>query len=715
MRDITLRPAIESDKNYFISLLRTKQIYLKEITKNVLFFEISNPNKQEIKQLFENNGGNQFFNINYQVKNLPGTEDFLNRVSYDNSYNYFFQSYEEIAKQFGEQELPELYSIISRNIEDELIKVQSRQYFVDFISKFDEANSKKESKEIVTYISSDILEKESGLRNSFPYYNHIKINTIDKNNKFARKMKSSNLLDSLCEMILNNAGPSSYTTVKTEIDSKFVLQNYQLQGIQGGKLDKNVTEKLYKFDVSDDFETFYKKVTNSSDSNSYTKIETKTPKRGINPFSVIKLKNEFEKMKDSSVLDLLGQKDADVIMYEVRKIKEGKWISTYYLPNYKNEINFYDTQVVEDVEYKYEIYAFSLIKGMSLLVDNVLQVNSEEFQASYIANSDLYFLRVPWDNTELIENEIQSLYLKNAPPLTPEFNIVPDERKADSVRIMLKKRDGTEILTPQTIDNKEKAAIDKYKKIYNFNDFGYKVKYQADDSGTIFEVYRMTEPPQSYSDFSPTAISRIYQESEETFIDDIQPNMDYFYCARMSDINGNFSNPTKIWKIKVESNEGQLPVFVKDIYEFPKQSGIKERSFQKYVMIKPNPKQERLQDTENFDSAFEYGNPKMGKVFGKQYRVEITSKHTGKKVDVILEVKTPIIHKELYVLPKVGTNIDGSLGFDFSEKYPLGNSVENQVNPKKEINRPPIKISLGDEVKEAYDPGPIKFPIIPAK
>jgi len=722
MRDITLRPLLQDKKNIFSSFLLSNSIQAKEIKQSEIIFDISVPNTTTVLDKIEQNGENQFFAINYQIKNLPGTEDFLNRISYDNSYNYFFQTYEEIGKEFGEQELPELYSIIARNDFKELIKVQSRQYFIDFINNFDKNNSKKEIKEVMTYIDSDVLDSESGLRNSFPYYNHIRINTIDKNRKFAKRISTVHLLDEVCKLILNNFmvwdASQSDKVVPTKISSKFVLQSYQSKGMQNGELDKESISNLFKFDIEEDFDKFYKKIIKNPESKDYTQVSKKTRgKSFINPFSIIKIKNELEKSKDSTILDLYNTKDADVVMYEIKKFREGKFVSNYFIPAHKEQIDFYDTQIVEDVEYHYEISAFCLISGLNLFVNNIKKENivSKSYRADYTVTPDFYFLRIPWDNTEKIESEIQKLYLKNAPPLSPELDIIPNERKSDSVRINLKKRDGTEVLVPQIIDSKEKAAVEKYKKIYNFNDFKYKVKYQADDSGTIFEVYKTTEPPEKYSDFSPTEISRIYQDTNESFLDDVQPNRTYYYCARMTDINGNLSNPTKIWKIKIESNEGQLPVLVKDIYEFPKQIIKTERSFQKYVMIKPTSEQERLNNIESIDSASDYINPQMGSVFGKQYRVEVTSKHTGKKIDVILQIKTPMVRNEINPLPKTETNTEGSEIFDYGGKHPVGKVSGNKNNKKEEVLSTLPKISLNDDAKEAYDPGPIKFPIIPAK
>lgn len=724
MRDITLKPAIQNDKNIFISSFQDKQVYLKEIKNKKLVFEIDSQNESVLVEKMENNGGNQFFNINYQIKNLEGTEDFLNRISYDSSYNYFFNEYEEIGKTFGEQELPELYSIISENDSKKIIEIQSRQFFIDFVRDFDTENSKKENKETFLYIDSKILESEISLRHSFPYYNHIKINTINKNCLFSKILTKNSLLDQMCKVILNDflflKGKNE--RVLTQINSKFAYQSYQNMGIFNGLGDKNSNANLYKFDIEDDFKQFYKKISDSvTNQELYTNISKDKRKSTLNPISLIKLKNEFEKVKDSTILDLLGQKDADVIMYEVQKYRDGVYKSSYFIPAYKNEINFYDTQVLEDAEYQYKIYAFTLIRGLNFLIYNInkKEINSE-YEASYFLTPDLYFLRVPWDNTELVEDYPIKLYLKNSPPLAPEISFFSNERNSNSIRINLKKRDGTEILIPQIIDSVDKTTIEKYKKINDPIFFTYKVKYQADDSGTLFEVYRLDTQPEKYLDFSPTAATRIYSGENDSFIDEIFPNKTYYYCARMKDLSDNLSNPTEVWKIRIDTLEGQLPIFTKSVYEFGEVREPKEKSFQKYIMIKPTPNQERLQNTEQYSSAFEYDKLQVGKVFGKKFRVEITSKQTGKKIDVILQIKAPIVNQEVEKFD-FGNKIKDILNFDKNNtiKKDDENSVANPdkvlKKTKKKTKEIITKISLNDNEKEAYDPGPIKFPIIPAK
>jgi hypothetical protein len=122
-------------------------------------------------------------------------------------------------------------------------------------------------------------------------------------------------------------------------------------------------------------------------------------------------------------------------------------------------------------------------------------------------------------------------------------------------------------------------------------------------------------------------------------VDIIAPNRKYYYMMRQVDVHGNFSNPTPVFEVEMVDQQGTIYPLIKE-YRFkdpvPKTN---KKYFNKYIKIAPTVQQVLINNTK-IESAFDAANGavQLGaadiNIWGKKYKVRITSNTTGKSADL---------------------------------------------------------------------------------
>ena len=122
-----------------------------------------------------------------------------------------------------------------------------------------------------------------------------------------------------------------------------------------------------------------------------------------------------------------------------------------------------------------------------------------------------------------------------------------------------------------------------------------------------------------------------------SFVDNVDPNSKYWYIFRVIDMHGNISNPTEVLQVElVDTGNSIFPVI--EQYLFPKPEISYAKPGQRYLKISPSSVQTRkAASVEGVESFLE--RPKLGfnareSIWGQKYKLRITSKLSGKKVDV---------------------------------------------------------------------------------
>lgn len=617
-----------------------------------------------------------FFNINWQVKNLNQEFGNINSVNIQPYYNFYEQEYEKTIKGLeNENRLPSVYafagssgdSVIFRtysgSLDDNRVKkdLTSGQYFDDLVEKFDSVefltnimgmfSTEKFNR---TLISKAVLEKTLNLENSFPAYNKIEILCNDSYVDMARKLESLDILDDLSRYIVNN----QYNDLpKDVISCTLDSTRTDLAGVPISTYEnKKISFGALKHDFSENVGQFLNKLLTDKKTSDYSYFSEKQTGDTWNIQKVLTLKKLLDSNFKTETSDISGnrQEDCNVVLFEIEKYslqEDGslKQLQSFFvLPN--KQVDFYDTQVIEGKKYVYQIYAHVLQSNIKYKLIDKKTAKGDIYKIAS-STSGVAIVRIPWYNTPETKafEQYEFVCVKNKPPLSPDISITSFDRTDNKVLINLHNRQGTEITTPIFLSGDErKKFMDLYDIKYN-NIFDAVMKvngvveYVSDDYYGAVETYRIDKEPTSYEDFSPTNKTRVNQSwiaANNHFVDTIQPNKKYYYCSRVKDIHGNISNPSIILQVQIISSDDSLPLLVVNPYEFKDKELKKEKSFMKYVMIRLAQNQYEIQNLNEINSGKEK-QPRLGSIFGKKFIVEVTSKKTGKKIDLVVNVNVP--------------------------------------------------------------------------
>ena len=189
---------------------------------------------------------------------------------------------------------------------------------------------------------------------------------------------------------------------------------------------------------------------------------------------------------------------------------------------------------------------------------------------------------------------------------------------------------------------------------------GTPLLFKSDDIPAFFQVYRLDKPPESYTDFAgnkrasvSTLIShpdKTMRTTSNTYLEALQPNIKYYYTFRTEDFHGNVSNPTVVYEIELVDDAGSVYPIVRT-YEFPITSDkVSSKTMKKMMQIIPKFEQvtanleENIIDTAegipwedpNDPPEIRLGSPTLAgeQVWDKRFKIRLTSKKTGKKIDL---------------------------------------------------------------------------------
>jgi len=173
--------------------------------------------------------------------------------------------------------------------------------------------------------------------------------------------------------------------------------------------------------------------------------------------------------------------------------------------------------------------------------------------------------------------------------------------------------------------------------------------FKNDDQCLEFEVFRLsgTSKPTSWADFAGLKqLTPRFGATSTTFVDQLVPNVKYYYAFRATDVHGHTSLPSSVYEVELrkdQTNNGS-PYLVQSVCRFPEknvEAATKKATFKRLFQIKPSLLQTQvpnlIEDRYTFQKWKNSGK-KLGisnnEIWGKTVLYRIKSKATGKMVEV---------------------------------------------------------------------------------
>ena len=179
---------------------------------------------------------------------------------------------------------------------------------------------------------------------------------------------------------------------------------------------------------------------------------------------------------------------------------------------------------------------------------------------------------------------------------------------------------------------------------------------ENEEPSRAFEIYRLSSPPSSYADFFNNQIAYIPTDDKSigyragnavSHIDDLLPNTRYYYMFRSIDIHGHYSYPSEIYEVELIDDSGAVYPRVRVVDPTDMQSRkTSQKNLKRFLQIKPQLSQRLFNVNETFAPLDQDENAsapvadtialgyKEEKIWDRKFKVRLTSKKSGKKIDL---------------------------------------------------------------------------------
>ncbi len=285
---------------------------------------------------------------------------------------------------------------------------------------------------------------------------------------------------------------------------------------------------------------------------------------------------------------------------------------------------FLDTQVKPNQNYFYKVFQYSFVIGEELETDG--EIVRREAKLSIVENLVL--------TTDAL--------VTSKPPVYPETQFRSFIGEDNKIQILFTENNMDVQEVPIAMSQEETKSFNRIRSAQGAGPLD-KVTFSNDDGIKIYEIFRTTEAPANPLSFADKKWRRVL---ETEVLDKVSPDTTYYYMFRTIDNHGNVSNPSQPFEVTLVG--GISPYLIVNEYKYEDEKAkthTKEKDFKKFLLIKPAFEQLLIDRIpEGLISSLDLSGvnkPTLGKstppVWGNKYKLRVTSKKTGKKIDFNLE------------------------------------------------------------------------------
>jgi hypothetical protein len=341
----------------------------------------------------------------------------------------------------------------------------------------------------------------------------------------------------------------------------------------------------------------------------------------------------------------------EVLMYRVAKYRKDDLQTPFQSFFFFNApdvstFNFLDSQVKPGTEYFYKVYSYSIVIG-------------SEYKYSRTDDRkdlDEALLGVEVENNvslKIVENLVQSTqtFIASRPPIYPDVSFRSFIGENKKIQILFQDRSDTLHEMPVSLSAEE---VDRMAKLRTAQGAGPSdpVRFSNDDGIKVYEVYRTTVPPESILEFSDRLWRRV---TEKEILDKVTADTTYYYMFRCVDNHGNISNPSTTFEVTLIG--GVSPFLIVNDYVYPsaEEDMLRDnKQFKRFLRVRPALQQLILKKTPELTSKqtsadifnAQLGVAPEGALWGKKYKVRISSIETGKKIDFNIDYNYKFEHRD---------------------------------------------------------------------
>ena len=358
----------------------------------------------------------------------------------------------------------------------------------------------------------------------------------------------------------------------------------------------------------------------------------------------------------------------ETLLYKVVKHKgedPDSPMQEFYFYNSSNDteeldrrtFSFIDTQVKYGKDYTYVVTAYQAVVGTKY---TYIDVDTQNMWTEEGYNYGKFTVRCS-PTIKLFEIPLfkKTGRITVPPPYYPHVQIDPINGLSNGMLFFFDTQVGESYEEPISFNKQETKSNNQLLADSQYS-IDNKILYKTTDAISGVQVFRTDEKPRSYMDFKGKRVMMIMTDRKNFSAGSIgkiirqRPNEKFYYMFRSVGFHKEVSNPSPVYEVEL-FNDGGVTYPVVRLYEFPiSDPKTTAKPMKNLLRIKPR-KSHAMLNNEASGFISETGALKNAYadkavlgleedgLFGKKFKIRLTSKATGKKIDLNVAFKTEVL------------------------------------------------------------------------
>ena len=356
----------------------------------------------------------------------------------------------------------------------------------------------------------------------------------------------------------------------------------------------------------------------------------------LKKLNLIGFTRKMLKEKQRKIRQILNNEESynEIMFYRFDKFdnRSNRLVQSFWLPA-DDAVSFIDTQVKYGTVYRYSCTAHILVIGANY------SVAEEGNNVRSIVNPSIRIVEVPM--FEETCNVIQP------PQPVPDIEFINNKNNKNEVNIAVKLNANSyngEFIPLEEIELAQNDLMAEYNKLGRRPYFHYETEH------ALFEVFRMERMPKNWDEVDNYKIAEIRHPmpSTSTVINQsVEVGKKYYYVFRSINSHGLLSNPTSIYQIEMKEDADESFLEIEPVYFKEEEKYQSSRTMTKDIQILPSSLHTIFDQSQAPTSLGTIKGKMRGlklgiaeqPIWGKRFKFRITSKDTGKKIDINVNVE----------------------------------------------------------------------------